>query len=111
MDQVMQQAAAQTERLLSTARALATQAEQLQVLVARFRLDRDEQVMVGQVVAVDSPRLTGPTLRVQAAKPSAERMVAMTPTRRLEPCRRLSLVMPRPPLLRTASRSSNTSKG
>jgi methyl-accepting chemotaxis protein len=39
MDQVTQSNAAQTEELSSTAQSLATQAEQLQGLVARFKLD------------------------------------------------------------------------
>jgi methyl-accepting chemotaxis protein len=39
MDQVVQQAAAQTEELSSTAQSLASQAEQLQHLVTRFKLD------------------------------------------------------------------------
>jgi methyl-accepting chemotaxis protein len=44
MDQVVQQAAAHTEDLSSTAQGLATQAQQLQALVGRFRLDHGQQM-------------------------------------------------------------------
>jgi methyl-accepting chemotaxis protein len=45
MDQVVQQAAVQTEELSSTAQDLAAQARQLQSLVGRFRIDQETAIL------------------------------------------------------------------
>jgi methyl-accepting chemotaxis protein len=63
MDQVTQANAAQTEELSSTAQSLAAQAEELQVLVGRFKLASD-----------------GPAAR-KPAEVSAEPMRVARPTR------------------------------
>lgn len=54
MDQVTQSNAAQTEELSSTAQGLSGQSEQLQRLVARFRLDQGESG--AHLVRADPPR-------------------------------------------------------
>ena len=66
MDQVTQSNAAQTEELSSTAQSLAAQAQQLQALVARFKLGDEGRAVVAPVArsAPAAPRA------VRAVKPS-----------------------------------------
>ena len=55
MDEVTQQNAAQTEELSSTAQTLSTQAQQLETLVGRFRLDGDEASIVPTTQSTTAP--------------------------------------------------------
>ena len=64
MDQVVQTNSAQTEEMSSTAQGLTQQAEQLQMLVSRFKLNQNgQQQRSGQVAQ--------PVVRVAVAKPRA----------------------------------------
>jgi methyl-accepting chemotaxis protein len=61
MDRVVQTNAAQSEELSSTARSLTTQAEQLQTLVARFKLAKEDRahdapVFDAALEIVDEPK-------------------------------------------------------
>jgi methyl-accepting chemotaxis protein len=72
MDQVTQANAAQTEELTSTAQALATQAKQLQGLVARFHLG-DERTRQARPAAatVSAPAARPASVSAPAARPTA----------------------------------------
>jgi methyl-accepting chemotaxis protein len=71
MDQVTQQNSAQTEELSSTAQSLATQAEQLQALVAQFIVDDRH----GRL----SPSATHPAPPARAGRPQQKRAATKTP--------------------------------
>ncbi len=75
MDHVTQSNAAQTEELQSTAESLAAQAQQLQVLVARFKIDDDEQSGPQPIAAVAAPAMLARAPR-SAPKPSAAKAKA-----------------------------------
>ncbi len=77
MDQVTQSNAAQTEELSSTAQGLAGQSEQLQRLVAQFRLDQGEDTSV-------APRAPKVVVRTRAAPvPEGRRaLTALAPASR-----------------------------
>jgi methyl-accepting chemotaxis protein len=68
MDQITQANAAQTEELSTTAQALAHQAEQLQALVDRFRLNQ-------------APAPAAPAMRAPVPPPPAVRRAARPPER------------------------------
>jgi methyl-accepting chemotaxis protein len=55
MDEVTQRNAGQTEELSSTAQTLSTQAQQLQALVGRFRLDGDEASIAPTTQSLAAP--------------------------------------------------------
>lgn len=63
MDQVVQTNSAQTEEMSSTAQSLTVQAEQLQLLVSRFKLSQNEQRQTGK----QGP--TQPVVKVDVVKP------------------------------------------
>jgi methyl-accepting chemotaxis protein len=78
MDQVVQGNAAQTEELSSTAQSLATQAQQLEALGGRFRLDDDRGVPV-----TSPPR----SRAVRAASAEPRRSLPAPVVARLRPAR------------------------
>jgi methyl-accepting chemotaxis protein len=93
---VTQANASQTEELSSTAEGLASQAEQLQALVARFKLEEGNQ----RPTAVQAPvHITGtmkkPAVK-KASKPSRAKSPAQpvreVPTAKQEPVHELELV-------------------
>jgi methyl-accepting chemotaxis protein len=74
MDQITQANAAQTEELSTTAQALADQAEQLQALVDRFRLNQAPAPAAPAAPAVRAPLPPPPVVR--RPSPPLERLAA-----------------------------------
>ena len=74
MDQVTQANASQTEELSSTAEGLASQAEQLQALVARFKLDDSTHRPVAKASTAPTPSTAKRAGAKKAARPAPQKV-------------------------------------